>query len=176
MKIYLFSGNGAGKTTNALGLALRSLGHGHNVLVIQFLKWYKETGEYKFMEKWRVIPSYPKRGKYIIKQYGRQGWIGLNNLTEEDKELCHKALDDTISIAGLLLPKLIILDEINLAIHCKLLTIDEIKLFLKKLPECNVVMTGRYASEELINLADFVNIITDTKFPEESVCEEGIQY
>ena len=49
--IYLYTGTGGGKTTNALGLALRSVGHGHKVVIIQFMKWWKNTGEYKIRKK-----------------------------------------------------------------------------------------------------------------------------
>ena len=82
--IYLYTGEGAGKTTNALGLALRCLGHGYKVVIIQFLKWWKNTGEYKFKKK---MPNYE------VYQFGRKGWIGLTNLTEKDKQLCKKALN-----------------------------------------------------------------------------------
>ena len=53
--IYLYTGEGAGKTTNALGLALRCLGHGYKVVIIQFLKWWKKTGEYKFRKNFLNI-------------------------------------------------------------------------------------------------------------------------
>jgi len=49
--IYLYTGSGGGKTTNALGLALRSVGHGHKVVIIQFMKWWKNTGEYQNKEE-----------------------------------------------------------------------------------------------------------------------------
>ena len=84
MAVYLYTGNGAGKTTNALGLALRSLGHNHKVIIIQFLKWWKNTGEYKFQKQ---------NKNYKVYQFGRKGWHGFKNLTEKDKELAHKALD-----------------------------------------------------------------------------------
>ena len=79
MSIYLYTGEGAGKTTNALGLALRSVGHKHKVIIIQFLKWWKNTGEFKIARK--LVPY------YRIYQFGRRGWHGFKNLTEKDKEL-----------------------------------------------------------------------------------------
>ena len=83
--IYLYTGTGGGKTTNALGLALRCVGHGLKVVIIQFMKWWKETGEYKVRE--RLAPYYE------IYQFGRKGWIGLDNLTEEDRQLAKKGLE-----------------------------------------------------------------------------------
>ncbi|MCK4435107.1 cob(I)yrinic acid a,c-diamide adenosyltransferase, partial [Candidatus Bathyarchaeota archaeon] len=83
--VYIYTGTGAGKTANALGLALRSVGHKHKVVLIQFLKWWKNTGEYKIR---KMLAPY-----YEIYQFGRKGWHGLDNLGEEDKELARKALD-----------------------------------------------------------------------------------
>jgi len=69
--IYLYTGTGAGKTTNALGLALRSVGHKHKVVIIQFLKWWKKTGEYKIRN--RLKPYYE------IYQFGRPGWFKVKD-------------------------------------------------------------------------------------------------
>src|SRR3972149_812414 len=157
--IYLYTGEGGGKTTNALGLALRCLGHGYKVVIIQFLKWWKNTGEYKFK---RLMPN-----KYEIHQFGRKGWIGLKNLTAKDKQLCQKALDMAKKKAQEK-PKLLVLDEINLALDCKLLDVNEVIEFLKTVPkETNVVLTGRRAPQELIEFSDFVNEVKDIKHPKE---------
>jgi len=107
--IYLYTGTGGGKTTNALGLALRSVGHRYKVVIIQFMKWWKNTGEYKIRRK--LAPYYE------IYQFGRKGWIGLNNLTEEDKKLAEEALEFTKKIVKEKKPHLLVLDEINLAVH-----------------------------------------------------------
>jgi cob(I)alamin adenosyltransferase len=166
--IYLYTGEGGGKTTNALGLALRCLGHGYNVVIIQFLKWWKDTGEYKFA---KILPH-----KYEIYQFGRKGWIGLENLTEKDKKLCRKALDFAEKKVKKK-PRLLVLDEINLALDCNLLDVNEVIKFLKTVPkETNVILTGRRAPQELIQFADFVNEIIDIKHPAEIPTVEGIQY
>jgi len=166
--IYLYTGEGAGKTTNALGLALRCLGHGYRVVIIQFLKWWKNTGEYKFRKKFPDL--------YQIHQFGRKGWIGLDKLDERDRKLAKDGLEFAKKIVKQK-PKLLVLDEINLAIHCKLLDVREVIEFLKTVPEeTNVVLTGRYASTELIEFADFVNEILDIKHPEEIPTVRGIQY
>ena len=73
--IYLYYGKGAGKTTSALGLALRALGHGQKVLVIQFLKWNRTTGEYLF-----------KHPNYEIEQFSSTEWIGVATLTQKDAD------------------------------------------------------------------------------------------
>jgi len=166
--VYLYTGEGAGKTTNALGLALRCLGHGYKVVIIQFLKWWKNTGEYKFRKK---MPS-----NYEIYQFGRRGWIGLKNLTEKDKTLCKKALNFAKKKAKEK-PRLLVLDEINLALDCKLLDVNEVIEFLKTVPkETNVVLTGRRAPKKLVEFADFVNEVIDIKHPDEIPTDKGIQY
>jgi cob(I)alamin adenosyltransferase len=166
--VYLYTGNGAGKTANALGLALRCIGHKKKVIIIQFLKWWKNTGEYKIRKK-----LYPY---YEIYQFGRKGWIGLQNLDKEDKKLAEKGL----SFAEKMLkkkPDLLVLDEINLALHCKLLDAKDVLKFLEKVPKkTTIVLTGRNAPKELIKKADFVNEIRDIKHPKKIPTTKGIQY
>jgi cob(I)alamin adenosyltransferase len=167
--IYLYTGTGGGKTANALGLALRSVGHKRRVVIVQFLKWWKNTGEYKIREK---LQPY-----YEIYLFGREGWMGLNNLTEEDRKLSKEGLEFAKKIAKETKPHLLVLDEINLALHCHMLDVDEILEFLDNIPEeTDVVLTGRYAPKELIDRADFVNEVKDLKHPEETVTTAGIQY
>ncbi len=167
--IYVYTGTGAGKTTNALGLALRSIGHKRKVIIIQFLKWWKNTGEYKVQ---KMLDPY-----YEIYQFGRRGWIGLGNLDEEDKMLAHKALRFAEKIAEEKKPDLLVLDEVNLALYCDLLDAREVLRFLDKIPKkTDVVLTGRYAPNELLTRADFVNEIVDVKHPKEMITTKGIQY
>ena len=167
--IYLYTGTGGGKTTNALGLALRSVGHKRKVAVIQFLKWWKNTGEYKIRDK--LGPCYE------IYQFGREGWIGLKNLDERDMKLAEKGLRFAGKILKEKKPHLRVLDEINLAVHCSLLSKKEVLEFLDGVPEeTDVVMTGRYAPEEFIQRADFVNEIKYVKHPEKLIRTKGIQY
>ncbi|MHC3129075.1 MAG: cob(I)yrinic acid a,c-diamide adenosyltransferase [Candidatus Bathyarchaeota archaeon] len=167
--IYLYTGTGGGKTVNALGLALRSVGHERKVVIIQFLKWWKNTGEYKIREKLQPF--------YEIYQFGRDGWIGLDNLGEEDRRLSKEGLNFAKKVVEEKKPHLLILDEINLALHCNMLEIKEVMEFLDSIPEgTDVVLTGRYAPKELVDRADFVNEVKDIKHPEEMVTTEGIQY
>ncbi len=184
--IYLYTGMGGGKTTNALGLALRSVGHGHKVVIIQFLKWWKNTGEYKIARKLKPL--------YEIYQFGRPGWFEVDggkpktyrfgskkfvvkSFEELDKKLAKEALDFAIKIVKRKKPHLIVLDEINLALHWGLLDINEVLDFLSSLPKkTDTVLTGRYAPKELVDKADFVNEIIDVKYPEKIPMTKGIQY
>ncbi len=167
--IYLYTGTGGGKTVNALGLALRSVGHEHKVVIIQFLKWWKNTGEYKIREK---LQPY-----YEIYLFGRDGWKGLSNLGEEDRRLTKEGLEFAKKVVKEKKPHLLILDEINLALYCNMLETEEVLGFLETIPEeTDVVLTGRYAPKELVDRADFVNEVKDLKHPEDMVTREGIQY
>lgn len=167
--VYLYTGTGAGKTTNALGLALRSIGHKHRVVIIQFLKWWKNIGEYKVQ---KMLAPY-----YEIYQFGRRGWIGLGNLGDRDVELAQKALKFAEKVAKEKKPALLVLDEINLALYCQLLDTRQVLKLLDKIPSgTDVVLTGRFAPKELLDRADFLNEVKDIKSPKDLVTTKGIQY
>ena len=179
----MYTGTGGGKTANALGLALRSLGHNKSVVIIQFFKWRKDIGEYMIKDKLAPL--------YEIYQFGRPAWLGEEEKTEEfagekfnvesvknhDKELAKKALEFAMQVLKEKKPHLLVLDEINLAVYWKLLEVKEVLELLDNVPkETTVVMTGRYAPQELIDKADFVNIIQDVKMPKHFKLTKGIQY
>lgn len=167
--VYLYTGTGAGKTTNALGLALRSVGHRRRVVVIQFMKWWKNTGEYQIRT---MLKPY-----YEIYQFGRRGWHGLDNLDERDRKLAREGFAFAKKIVNEKKPHLLVLDEVNLAIYCRLLDTKEVIDFLNTVPQrTDVVLTGRFAPRELFDRADFVNEVLDIKYPEKMITTKGIQY
>ena len=181
--IYLYYGTGGGKTANALGLALRSVGHGKSVVIIQFFKWRKDIGEYLIKD--RLAPNYE------IYQFGRQAWLGeeeksvefggekfnVESVKSHDKELARKALYFARKIMEEKKPHLLVLDEINLATQWKLLEVKDVFKLLDNVPEeTTVVMTGRLAPKELIDRADFVNVVQEVKMPKRFKLTEGIQF
>jgi len=181
-KVYLFTGSGAGKTTNALGLALRSIGHDHNVIMIQFMKYWEGTGEFKAQKKLKG---------YKVYQYGRPGWLKISGgkakfgkqkfktrrIEPSDRKYALEGLKKAEMIMDKEKPDLLILDEINLAVHAGLLETEEVLSLLDKIPkETTIVMTGRKAHKALISRADYVDIITATKRPKISKTTKGIQY
>lgn len=167
--VYVFTGTGAGKTTNALGIAMRCVGHRRKVVVVQFLKWWKKTGEY--MIRARLKPYYE------IRQFGRKGWIGLKNLDKRDVALARRGFEFAKRAVAERKPAVIVLDEINLALHCKMLDTQEVIDFVTHLPPgTDAVLTGRYAPEELQDAADVVNVIMDYKHPADLLAAEGVQY
>jgi cob(I)alamin adenosyltransferase len=151
-------------------------------VIIQFLKWKKDIGEYLIKDKLKPY--------YEIYQFGREAWLGEENKVAEfggekfniegaksqDKALARKALD----FAGQVLkkkPHLLVLDEINLATQWKLLNVKDVLKLLDSVPEeTTVVMTGRLAPKELIERADFVNVVQEIKMPKRFKLTEGIQY
>ena len=181
--MYLYYGTGGGKTTNALGLALRTVGHNKSVVIIQFLKWRKDIGEYLVKDKLKPY--------YEIYQFGREAWLGeeekiaefagekfnVEGVKVNDKELARKALDFAGQVLREKKPHLLVLDEINLATHWKLLEVNDVLKLLGNVPEeTTVVMTGRLAPKELIDRADFVNMVQAVKMPKHFELTEGIQY
>ena len=168
--IYLFTGEGGGKTIAALGLALRSIGHRRKVVVIQFMKGRKDVGEYKAAKK---LAPYLK-----VYQFGRKKFVNLRQPSPEDKKLAQAGFafaKKTIKRK----PNLLILDEINLAIAVRLLDLKEVLSFLRNVPRSvDVVLTGRRASTRLYALADGVSVVKKVKhvFDRGVPARKGIEY
>lgn len=156
--IYLFTGNGKGKTTAALGMALRAVGQNHKVVVIQFLKGRKDAGELKI--KKRLGP------KYEIYQFGRRGFVNLRKPAPLDIILAQRGLAFAKEIAKKKRPSLLILDELNLVARYGLIPIKEVISFLRKLPQgIDIVLTGREVPQELLKMAGGVSEIRNIKSP-----------
>ncbi|MCW4010970.1 MAG: cob(I)yrinic acid a,c-diamide adenosyltransferase [Candidatus Bathyarchaeota archaeon] len=181
--IYLYTGTGGGKTANALGLALRMVGHGKKVVVIQFCKWRKDTGEHLIAKRLSDL--------YEIYQFGREAWIGeksgtaefggekfkVEAVTDRDRELAEAGLAFAAEVMQEKKPDLLVLDEVNLAAHWGLLNTGCVLELLSKVPaETTVVLTGRYAPKTLIDRADFVNVVQEVKMPQRFRLTKGIQY
>ncbi len=166
--IYLWTGNGWGKTTSAIGCAVRALGHGKKVSIVQFMKGRKERiGEYRMRKKVKGLD---------ICQFGRQGWVNLNKPSTQDKKLAEKALGFAKKEAEKK-PFLLVLDEINLAVAIGLLREKDVIEFLNKInPKVHVYLTGRKATAGLKKRADYVNEIVMRKGPKKLKGEKGIDY
>ncbi len=168
-KIYLWTGNGWGKTTSAFGAALRALGQGYKVTIIQFMKGRKnEIGEYKIQGKLKGL---------IVKQFGRKGWVNLKNPVAEDRKLALQGLNYGYS-AIKTKPFLLVLDEINLACAIGLLRKKEVLDFLDAVAgkDTIIYLTGRNAPKYLLDKADYVNVISMRKGPKDLKGKKGIDY
>lgn len=164
--LLIFTGNGKGKTTAALGQALRALGDDKRVLVVQFIKGPWKSGEDFFASKLQAS-SFKFQ---VIK--GGLGFVGIlgDKLSFEDHQ---KSAEETWELAKneILSSKwdLVILDEINNALQLKLLSLDEVFDFLSdfksKFEKPDIILTGRDASARLIEAADLVTEMKEVKHP-----------
>lgn len=150
--IQVYTGNGKGKTTASLGLAFRACGHGFKVCMIQFMKDNIEYGEFKSSTN---LPG------FTLLQVGRNDFVNLEHPEEIDKKLAQDGWNTAKSIIASGNYDIVILDEINVAMACKLLDVNTVVSFLTedckllmKIPE--IILTGRYAPPEIINIAHLV--------------------
>lgn len=156
MKGYLqvYTGNGKGKTTAAIGLAIRAAGAGMSVLFAQFVKGQRYS-EIAALERYK--------DKITVQQYGRGCFI-VQKPTEEDIEEAAKGLAAIRESLRSGAYQLVILDEASIALYYKLFTVDELLSAIReRSPECEVVVTGRYAPRELIEAADLVTEMKEIK-------------
>jgi cob(I)alamin adenosyltransferase len=155
-RIHVITGDGIGKTTSSLGMALRSLGHCHRVVIIQFMKGRKDIGEYKFAKRVEG---------FEIFQFGRPGWVDCKSPSGADRQLARKGLDFTrFIITGDDCPRLVVLDEINLACNIGLIDVAEVLDIIRHAPRTtDIVLTGRSAPKALFDAADFVSEVRAVK-------------
>lgn len=151
--IQLYTGNGKGKTTAALGLALRAAGNGMRIFIAQFVKGM----HYAELESIKRIPEIE------LKQYGLDCFIE-HKPTQNDIEAARKGLAEMAEIIVQNKYNLVILDEVCIALYYHLFETEELISILKTKP-CNmeIVLTGRYAPLELIEIADLVTEMTEIK-------------
>lgn len=163
--LIVFTGNGKGKTTASLGMALRTVGHGHKVAIIQFIKGGWNTGEEKALKNFSSNISWHSLGEGFT--WETQNRIRDEKLVKEAWQLAKNYIKDESY-------KLIILDEINIATKLGYLTSEEIITFIKSLNKRknHIVLTGRGASESIINYAD---LVTEMKLIRHPFKEQGIK-
>jgi|UniRef100_A0A7V3VUI0 cob(I)alamin adenosyltransferase len=168
--IQIYTGNGKGKTTAALGLALRAVGHGKKVIMIQFMKGKINYGELKSAKLLK---------NFKIEQYGRPDFVDKDNPAEIDKELARKGFERAKQVIKEKKYDIVILDELNVAIDYGLIPLNEVLEFLKKIPKrIEVVITGRYMPEEFNDYADLISEIREVKhyFQKGVRARKGFEY
>ncbi len=154
--IQVYTGEGKGKTTAALGLALRAVGHGHKVVMVQFMKGPEKTGELMAAEK--LAPW------LFIKPMGRTGFINKDHLDPKDKDLALKALDFSREVMLNQPIDILILDEINVAVSFGLLPVEAVlELIDRKPAPMELILTGRYAHPKIVEKADLVTEMKNQK-------------
>ncbi len=154
--IQVYTGNGKGKTTAALGQALRAAGRDKKVLIVQFMKKW-DYGE---------LHSLKQISQITIKTFGTKNFVYKGKAKEIDYQEAKKAFEEGVSGARSGKYDMVIFDELNVAVDFGLIKIEEVINFLKEKPEeVEVIITGRNASSELIDLADLVTEMREIKHP-----------
>ena len=168
--VQVFTGNGKGKTTAAVGTIVRAAGHGWKVFLVSFMKGNYAYGEYKTLSQ---IPNVE------IAQFGLRKFTDPSNIKSEEKEQAEAALAaaQKAVISGSY--DLVVLDEVNVALSYNLISLDKvIKLIEEKPPRVELILTGRYAANRILEIADLVTEMVKVKHPfDEGIkARKGIEY
>jgi cob(I)alamin adenosyltransferase len=169
-KIHVYTGNGSGKTKAALGLALRAVGQGLKVAMIQFMKG-QETGE-KLIQK-KLEPNFK------MYSFGQDTFIKKGEAEKTDKDLAKLALNFAQKVILSRDVDVLILDEINVACDFGLISEKDVLDFLdKKSKGMEIILTGRNASKKVIDKADLVTEMKKIKhyYDKGVKAREGIEY
>ena len=158
--VIVYTGNGKGKTTASLGVALRAIGHGLRVCMVQFIKGEWHYGELNSIKK--LEPDF----ELIVAGKGFIGIIDDDHAFEEHVRAAKTALDIVEQKISLDTFDIIILDEINYALHLGVLQLADVMKMLQNRPKhLSLILTGNHACEEIITLADLVTEMKEIKHP-----------
>jgi len=163
-QVQVLTGNGKGKTTCALGAGLRAAGHGLEVLMICFMKakvaWRGDGSDINYGE-FRTTDMIPN---FTIIPVGRSSFVNKDNPDPIDIELAQKGLRMAQEALREHKCDVLILDEINVAVEWNLISVeDQLELIRMKPPDVELIMTGRYARQEVIDAADLVTEMREIK-------------
>ena len=168
--VEVFTGNGKGKTAAALGIVLRALGHGLRVCIVYFMK-----GDYLYGEQ-KILAQLPNAS---LVRFGQISFVDPLNVKEEEKEQARGALLAAREAMFSGNYDIIVLDEANLAAAWKLVDVGDIVEVIKQKPrDVELILTGRYADDKLIELADLVTEMVEINHPYKKgvLSREGIDY
>ncbi len=155
--VQVFTGDGKGKTTAALGTVLRALGHGLRVYIVYFMK-----GDYPYGER-NILSKLPN---VTMASFGSKGFVDPANVKPEEKAQAKQALAAAREAMLSGSYDLVVLDEVNLAAAWKLVELDEVVRLIGDKPQnVELILTGRQADVELIKLADLVTEMLKIKHP-----------
>jgi cob(I)alamin adenosyltransferase len=168
--VQVYTGNGKGKTSAAFGLALRAVGRGLRVFIIQFIKGGFDYGELYVVDK---LPN------LTLKAFGRGKFVTEKPAGKEDVVLASEALalaEEEIRGGRY---DVVVLDEVNVALSLKLISLDKVLQLMKEKPKhVELVLTGRDAPEEIVEAADLVTEMREVKHPYKKglPARKGIEY
>ena len=162
--VLVFTGDGKGKTTAALGLALRTLGHGDQVAVVQFIKGGWQPGEAKALELFGEALHWHALG---------EGFTWETQDRDRDRQLVQQAWEQSLAYLADASRKLVVLDEVNVALKLGYLGIEQVLAGLDLRPELtHVALTGRGAPPQLLERAD---LVTEMKLVRHPFREQGVK-
>ncbi|MBA7467467.1 Corrinoid adenosyltransferase [subsurface metagenome] len=168
--VQIFTGDGKGKTSAALGAVLRASGHGLKTYIVFFMK-----GSYPYGES-RILPQLPN---VDMVRFGLTTFCDPNNVKPEEKEQARLALAAARKAMLSGNYDLVVLDEVNVAVAWKLIEVDEVIRLIEDKPlDVELILTGRNADTRLVQLADYVTECLKIKHPydEGVVARRGIEY
>ena len=168
--VQVYTGNGKGKTTAAIGMGLRAAGHGFRVLMIQFMKGDIKYGE---LEAVKGIPNFD------ILQFGRPDFVDKDNPAEIDIKLAGDGLRHAKEVVEAGQVHMLILDEINVAVEWNLVSAREVLDIVGSRPaSMEIILTGRYAPKAFLDIADTVTEMTEVKHPymKGIMARKGVEY
>jgi cob(I)alamin adenosyltransferase len=168
--IQVFTGNGKGKTSAALGSILRAAGHGFKVFIVFFMK-----GKYPYGE----FSSLPRLPNVEVASFGLRCLVDRNNINPEEIEQAQLALKTAREAMLSGKYDMVVLDEVNVAVYFNLIPLDDVvKLVEAKPPELELILTGRYAEAAVIERADLVTEMVKVKHPYDKgvKARKGIEY
>ena len=167
--IHVYTGGGKGKTTAAAGLALRALSAGWKVGWISFFKGSPPIGEVKLLAR---------RARVKVITSGTGNWIRPGMISRKDRAGVLRAWEEAAAIIRSREARLLVLDEINLAFHFKLLPLRKTLSLFRKAKEMEIVCTGRTAPASLIARADYVTEMKEIRHPYRrgAAARAGIEY
>lgn len=171
--VIVYTGKGKGKTTAALGIALRAVGHNYKICMIQFIKGSWHYGEMTSSK--RLEPEF----ELIAIGKGFVGIIDDNTPIEKHKKIADEALRLSREKIRSENYDIVILDEINYAINLGLVKLEDVLDIIKiRPPHVNLVLTGNYARDEIIDVADLVTEMKEIKHPFKSgvKAKKGIDF
>lgn len=168
-RVQVYTGLGKGKTTAALGLGMRAVGHGYKVYMIQFLKPKRRYGEHKTVKKLKG---------FKIKSYGIKKFA-TKETEEKYKKLSEKAFRHATKVVKSGRYDIVILDEITLAIIKDYIQIEDVMQLIEQKPKSvELVLTGREAPKKIREKADLVTVMEEVKHPYQKgfKARKGIEY
>jgi cob(I)alamin adenosyltransferase len=155
--VQVYTGDGKGKTSAAFGLALRAIGRGFKVFVIQFIKGGFDYGELHVVDK---LPNFK------LAAFGRGKFITDVSPSGEDAKLAREALKLATEVVNEGEYDIVILDEVNVALNLKLIKLEDVLKLIKTKPKhVELILTGRNAPARLIEVADLVTEMKEIKHP-----------